>query len=96
MKSKNKTLVSIPQEEFEDILCRAAEKGAHQALKDVGLDGENAAEDIRELRSLLSAMQFAKRTALQTFVRIITGGLVVALLAGLAIKLKILTIIGGK
>ena len=50
-KEGHKPLVSIPQDEFEEMLSRAAEEGAKRALHDVGLDGENAAEDIRELRS---------------------------------------------
>lgn len=95
-KEGHKPLVSIPQDEFEEMLSRAAEEGAKRALHDVGLDGENAAEDIRELRSLLSALQFARRTALQTFVKVITTAILVALLTGLALKLKILTIIGVK
>lgn len=91
-----KPIVSIPQDEFEEMLSRAAARGAKRALKDVGLDGEDAAEDIKELRSLLSALQFAKRTAFQTFVKLLTTGILVALLAGLALKLKLLTFIGVK
>ncbi|SLN73065.1 hypothetical protein ROE7235_03378 [Roseibaca ekhonensis] len=44
--------VRMPDAEFEAILARAAEKGAKRALADVGLDGEEAALDIRDLRSL--------------------------------------------
>ena len=44
--------VRIPDAEFEAMLARAAEKGAKRALADVGLDGEEAALDIRDLRSL--------------------------------------------
>ncbi|MEM7620624.1 MAG: DUF6127 family protein [Pseudomonadota bacterium] len=95
-KEGRKLLVSIPQDEFEEMLNRAAEEGAKRALHNVGLDGEDAAEDIKELRSLLSALQFAKRTAFQTFVKLITTGILVALLAGLALKLKLLTFIGVK
>lgn len=82
-------MVRVPREEFEEMLNRAAEKGALRALADVGLDGKNAAEDIRELRSLLQALNIAKRTAWQTVVRITTTGLILALIAGAAIKLKI-------
>ncbi len=86
---KNEPLITLPREEFEEMLNRAAERGALRALADVGLDGEDAAEDIRELRSLLQALNLAKRTAWQTIVRIMTTGLILALMAGAAIKLKL-------
>ncbi len=86
---KNEPLITLPQEEFEEMLNRAAERGALRALADVGLDGEDAAEDIRELRSLLQALNLAKRTAWQTIIRIMTTGLILALMAGAAIKLKL-------
>ena len=44
---------------------------------------------VRELRSLLGALQVAKRTALQTAVRLFTTGLVLALMAGAAVKFKL-------
>ncbi|WP_230852181.1 DUF6127 family protein, partial [Ralstonia solanacearum] len=44
---------------------------------------------IRELRGLLDAFNEAKRTAWQTMVRMITTGLVLALVAGAAIKFEL-------
>lgn len=79
----------IPEAEFEAMLARAAQKGARQALADVGLEGETAALDIRDLRSLLDCIRFVRRTAVQTTVHLITTGLILAMLAGTAIKLKI-------
>ncbi len=81
--------VSISAIDLERMLSRAAQKGAHLALKDVGLDGEDAASDVQELRSLMQALNLAKRTAWQTFVRVITAGLLAALIAGVSMKLKI-------
>ena len=81
--------VRMPDVEFEVMLARAAEKGAKRALADVGLDGEEAALDIRDLRSLLDGIRLVRRTAMQTAVRMITTGVMLALLAGIAIKLKI-------
>ena len=86
---KNTPLITIPQDELEEMLNRAAERGALRALADVGLDGEEAKTDIRELRSLLQALNLAKRTAWQTLVRIATTGLLLALMAGLSIKFKL-------
>jgi hypothetical protein len=81
--------VRMPEDEFEAILARAAEEGAKRALADVGLDGKEAALDIRDLRSLLDCIRFVRRTAVQTTVRLIPTGILLALLAGLAIKLKL-------
>jgi len=52
--------------EFEAMLARAAEEGAKRALADVGLDGHEAALDIRDLRSLLDCIRLVRRTAMQT------------------------------
>jgi len=81
--------VRMPDAEFEAVLARAAEKGAKRALADVGLDGQEAAFDIRDLRSLLASIRFVRRTAVQTAVRMITTGVILALLAGIAVKLRI-------
>ena len=78
----------MSETEFEVLLARAAETGARRALQEVGL-GTDAAEDIRDLRSLLAGFRLAKRTAVQTTVRIITTGILLALMAGIAIKLKL-------
>ena len=81
--------VRMPDAEFEELLARAAEEGAKRALADVGLDGTEAALDIRDLRSLLASIRFVRRTAVQTTVHIITTGVILALLAGIALKLKV-------
>jgi len=44
--------VVMPEEEFEQLLELAAERGAKRALANVGLVDEDAASDIRDLRSL--------------------------------------------
>jgi len=79
----------MPDAEFEALMVRAAEEGAKRALADVGLDGQEAAFDIRDLRSLLASIRFVRRTAVQTTVRLITTGIILALLAGIALKLKV-------
>ena len=85
-------MVTMPKDEFEALLERVAERGARHALADVGLDGEDAASDIRELRGLLEAFNTAKHTAWQTVVKVITTGFLLALVAGAVIKL---TVFGG-
>lgn len=81
--------VTVPQHEFEGMLERAAERGARHALHEVGLDGEDAASDIRELRGLLDAFNEAKKAAGLTIVKMLITGLVMALLAGTFVKLKL-------
>ena len=81
--------VRMPDAEFEELLARAAAEGARRALADAGLDGREAALDIRDLRSLLDCIRFVRRTAVQTAVHLITTGVMLALLAGIALKLKV-------
>ena len=82
-------MVTMPRDEFEELLERAAERGARHALADVGLDGPEAARDIQELRGLLDAFNEAKKTAGLTIVKMLVTGLVMALLAGAFLKLKL-------
>jgi len=79
----------MPDAEFEELMARAAEEGAKRALADVGLDGQEAAFDIRDLRALLASIRFVRRTAVQTTVRLISTGIILALLAGIALQLKV-------
>jgi len=81
--------VRMPEDEFEELMELAAERGAKRALANVGLIDEHAANDIRDLRSLLGAFRMAKHTAWLTVIRLITTGLLLALMAGVAIKLKL-------
>jgi hypothetical protein len=48
-----------------------------------------AALDIRELRLMLDLLRLVRRTAVQTVVRAVTTAVLLALLARVAIKLKI-------
>lgn len=82
-------MVIMPQDEFEQLLEQAAARGAKRALADVGLEGDDAAYDIRELRDLLDAFNTAKHTAWQTVIKIITTGFVLALIAGALLKIKL-------
>lgn len=84
--------VTVPQEEFKQMLESVAKRGAQHALAEVGLEGSQAANDIRELRGLLDAFNEAKRTAGLTVVKMLVTGLVMALLAGAFVKL---TLYGG-
>lgn len=84
---RRKTL-TLSQDDWEAMLERAAERGALAALHDMGLDGPDAAHDIRELRNLLDAFNAAKKTAGLTMIKMLVTGLVMAVLAGTLLKLK--------
>jgi hypothetical protein len=56
----------MPDVEFEAMLARATEKGTKRAFGDVGLDGEEAALDIRDRRSLVDCIRLVRSTAMQT------------------------------
>mgnify|MGYP001226524102 FL=1 len=83
-------MLLLRKEDFDDLLDRAAERGAERCLAHLGLENGSAAKDIRELRDLLEAWRDARRTAWQTTVKVITTGILAALLVGAAIKLKLL------
>ena len=89
-KVERRRMVNLPQEELEVMLDCAAERGAERVLAHLGLENGHAASDIRELRDLLEAWRDARRTAWQTTVKVITTGILAALLVGAAIKLKLM------
>ncbi|MCE8508434.1 hypothetical protein KBY28_08245 [Ruegeria pomeroyi] len=58
---RSEGFVRMPDAEFEAILTRAAEEGAKRALADVGLDGDEAALDIRDLRWVVQSVNYFRR-----------------------------------
>lgn len=93
-KTDPETSIQITQDMLDALLeqaaQRGAERGATQVLARLGLENGHAAKDIRELRDLLEAWRDARRTAWQTTVKVITTGILAALLVGAAIKLKLM------
>ena len=84
------SMVLLRKEDFDHLLDRAAELGAERALSHLGLESTHAARDISELRDLLEAWRDARRTALQTTIKVATTGILAILLIGAAIKLKLM------
>ena len=84
------TMLLLRKEDFDELLDRAAERGAERVLAHLGLENGRAARDIGELRSLLEAWRDARRTAWQTAVKVVTTGILAALLVGAAIKLRLM------
>lgn len=61
--------MSITPEELEAMLDRAAKKGATEALRSLGLQDEDAANDIRDMRGLLDAWRLTKKSMWSTTVK---------------------------
>jgi hypothetical protein len=83
-------MLLLRREDFDELLHRAAERGAERCLAHLGLENGSAARDVRELRDLLAAWRDARRTAWQTAVKVVTTGILATLLVGAAIKLKLM------
>lgn len=81
--------ITITANELKAMLEQAAERGAERVLAHLGLENGHAARDIRELRDLLAAWREARRTVWQTMIKVITTGILAALLVGIAVKLKL-------
>ena len=86
--AKPEDTLLLRREDFEELLDRAAQRGAARCLAHLGLENGHAARDIRELRDLLEAWRDARRTAWQTAIKLLTTGILSALLIGAAIKLR--------
>jgi len=84
------SVLSMRQEDLDELLTRAAERGAERCLAHLGLENGHAARDIRELRDLLEAWRDARRTAWRTAIKVTTTGILAVLLVGTAIKLKLM------
>ena len=82
--------ITLRPEDLDDLLTKAAERGAERCLAHLGLENGHAARDIRELRDLLEAWREARHTAWQTIIKVATTGLLAVILVGAAIKLKLM------
>ena len=82
-------MLNLRPDDLDELLTRAAEKGAERALAALGLENGHAAKDIRDLRGLIEAWRQARQTAWQTFIKLLTTGVLVALMVGTSIKLKL-------
>lgn len=64
--------ISLTAEELEAMLDRAAKRGAKEILEQLGLHGETAADDLREMRNLLDTWRDTRKSIWNTFVKIST------------------------
>jgi len=70
-------------EELEDMLDRAAKRGAKAALREVGLHDDDARKDIQEMRSLLEAWRDTRRGVWSTIVKMSTVAVITFIAASL-------------
>ena len=64
--------VKLSPEELEDMLDRAARRGAKEALRSIGLLDDAAHKDITEMRSLIEAWRDTRRSIWSTVTRLAT------------------------
>ena len=67
--------VKLAPEELEEMLDRAARRGAKEALRSIGLLDDDAQRDITEMRSLLEAWRDTRKSIWSTIVKISTVGI---------------------
>ncbi len=63
---------TITPEELEEMLDRAARKGAKEALASIGLLDDSAQKDIVEMRSLLEAWRDTRKSIWTTAIKVTT------------------------
>ena len=74
---------SVTPEELEDMLDRAAKRGATAALREVGLHDDDARKDISEMRSLLEAWRDTRKGVWSTIVKMSTVAIITFIAASL-------------
>lgn len=88
-------LVALKPDDFETMLERAAHKGAKRALESVGLGDDNASDDIRDARALVSDWRTVKSGFLRALGRVLLWG-VVLIIAAFGIKTGLFSDMAGK
>lgn len=78
--------VNLTRSELEDLLERAAQKGAQASLQMIGLGDTAAGDDIRDLRGFMDTYRMTKRTAWKNMVRRFTDLVFLAAISGLVYK----------
>ena len=69
--------IKLSHDELEEMLDRAARRGAKEALRSIGLLDDTAHKDITEMRGLLDAWRDTRKSIWSTIIRIVTGAVLV-------------------
>jgi hypothetical protein len=64
--------IKLTSEELEEMLDRAARRGAKEALRSIGLLDDSAQKDITEMRSLLEAWRDTRKSIWSTVTKLVT------------------------
>ena len=64
--------VKLSPEELEEMLDRAARRGAKEALRSIGLLDDDAHKDITEMRSLIEAWRDTRKSIWSTITKLVT------------------------
>ena len=64
--------IKLTSEELEEMLDRAARRGAKEALRSIGLLDDSAQKDITEMRSLLEAWRDTRKSIWSTITKLVT------------------------
>ena len=75
--------MNMTEQEVESLIQKAAQEGAKQALREVGLSDGEAYDDVKELRGLLDAWRATKVTVGQTVARMLTTAVLTAHAVGI-------------
>ena len=67
--------ITLTIEQIEEMLDKAARRGAKEALRSMGLLDDDAARDIIEMRSLLEAWRDTRKSVCSTIVKVTTVAL---------------------
>ena len=66
------TEIKLTHDELEELLDRAARRGAKEALRSIGLLDDDAHKDITEMRSLLEAWRDTRKSIWSTVTKLVT------------------------
>ena len=75
--------MEITEEKLEDMLDRAAKRGATAALREVGLHDDEARKDILEMRNLLEMWRDTRKGVWSTIVKMSTVAVITFIAASL-------------
>ena len=75
--------MEITEEKLEDMLDRAAKRGASAALREVGLHDDDARKDILEMRNLLEMWRDKRKGVWSTIVKMSTVAVITFIAASL-------------
>jgi hypothetical protein len=80
-------IIEISPSDLEVMLDEAAERGAKQALRSMGLNDDAAQNDLRDLRGLLASWREVRKSAMDAAVKVLTTAILGAVLLAIGIKI---------